>query len=66
MKNIVYRTKKKLIVKELDPSTDLMKIFHHTQANSKNFFPGQRCQKHKDGEIFVHRIRSLSYCYVKR
>ncbi len=33
MKNIVYRTKKKLIVKELDPGTGLMEIFHHTQAN---------------------------------
>ncbi len=49
MKNIVYRTKKKLIVKELDPGTDLMKIFHHTQANSKNFFLDSAAKNTKTG-----------------
>ncbi|MCP5007653.1 MAG: hypothetical protein GY941_27520 [Planctomycetes bacterium] len=38
MKNILIRTKKKLIVNELDPGTDLMNIFHHTHSNPKSFF----------------------------
>jgi para-aminobenzoate synthetase component 1 len=38
MANLVSKTRKKLIIKELDPGTDLLKIFHYTQAHSKNFF----------------------------
>ena len=38
MANFVNKTRKKLIIKELDPGTDLLKIFHHTQTHSKNFF----------------------------
>ena len=38
MANFVNKTRKKLIIRELDPSTDLLKIFHHTQTHSKNFF----------------------------
>jgi para-aminobenzoate synthetase component 1 len=49
MKNIVSRTKKKLIVKELDPGTDLMKIFHHTQVNSKSFFLDSAAKNPKTG-----------------
>jgi len=49
MKNIVSRTKKKLIVKELNPDTDLMKIFHHTQVNSKNFFLDSAAKNSKTG-----------------
>ncbi len=49
MKNIVSRTKKKLTVKELDPGTDLMKIFHHTQANSKSFFLDSAAKNPKTG-----------------
>ncbi len=49
MKNILSKTKKKLIVKELDPGTDLMKIFHHTQANSKSFFLDSAATNPKTG-----------------
>ncbi len=38
MVNLVSKTRKKLIIKELDPGTDLLKIFHHTQAHPKTFF----------------------------
>ena len=38
MANKVNRTGKKLIIKELDPGIDLLKIFHYTQTHSKNFF----------------------------
>ena len=38
MANFVNKIRKKLIIRELDPDTDLLKIFHHSQAHSKNFF----------------------------
>ncbi len=38
MANLVSKTREKLIIQELDPGTDMLNIFHHTQAHSKNFF----------------------------
>ncbi len=49
MKNTVSRTKNKLIIKELDPGTDLMRIFHHTQSNSKSFFLDSASKNAKTG-----------------
>ena len=49
MVNLVSKTRKKLIIKELDPGTDLLKIFHHTQAHSKNFFLDSANNNEKTG-----------------
>ncbi len=38
MTNITGNTRRKLTIRELDPGTDLLRIFHYTQAHSKNFF----------------------------
>ena len=49
MANFVSKTRKKLIIKELDPGTDLLKIFHHTQTHSKNFFLDSADNNEKTG-----------------
>ena len=49
MANLVSKTRKKLIIKELDSGTDLLKIFHHTQAQSKNFFLDSADNNEKTG-----------------
>ncbi|MDP6925259.1 MAG: aminodeoxychorismate synthase component I [Candidatus Scalindua sp.] len=49
MANLVSKTRKKLIIKELDPCTDLLRIFHHTQAHSKNFFLDSANNNEKTG-----------------
>ena len=38
MANFINRTKKKFIIRELDPDTDLLKVFQYTQAYQKSFF----------------------------
>ncbi len=38
MANFINRTKKKFIVRDLDPDTDLLKVFQYTQAHQKSFF----------------------------
>ena len=49
MANLVSKTRKKLIIKELDSGTDLLKIFHHTQAQAKNFFLDSADNNEKTG-----------------
>lgn len=49
MANFVSKTSKKLIIKELDPGTDLLKIFHQTQTQSKNFFLDSADNNEKTG-----------------
>lgn len=49
MANFVNRTKKKFIVKELDPDTDLLKVFQYTQARSKSFFLDSATKNEKTG-----------------
>ena len=49
MANLVSNTRKKLIIKELDPGTDLLKIFHHTHSHSKNFFLDSANNNEKTG-----------------
>jgi len=38
MANFISRTKKKFTARELDPDTDLLKVFQYTQAHQKSFF----------------------------
>jgi len=49
MANFLSKTRKKLIIRELDPDTDLLKIFHYTQAHSKNFFLDSADNNEKTG-----------------
>ena len=49
MANLVSKIRKKLIIKELDSGTDLLKIFHHTQAQAKNFFLDSADNNEKTG-----------------
>ena len=49
MANFLNKTRKKLIIRELDPDTDLLKIFHYTQAYSKNFFLDSADNNEKTG-----------------
>lgn len=49
MANLVSKTRKKLIIKELEPDTDLLKIFHHTQDHAKNFFLDSADNNEKTG-----------------
>ena len=49
MAKFISSTKKKFIVKELDPDTDLLKIFHYTQAHSKSFFLDSAIKNGKTG-----------------
>ena len=49
MANFLSKTRKKLIIKELDPDTDLLKIFHYTQDHSKNFFLDSADNNEKTG-----------------
>ncbi len=49
MANFVSKTGKKLIIKELDPGTDLLKIFHNTRTHSKNFFLDSATNNEKTG-----------------
>jgi para-aminobenzoate synthetase component I len=49
MANFISRTKKKFIVKELDPDTDLLKVFQYTQARSKSFFLDSAARNEKTG-----------------
>jgi para-aminobenzoate synthetase component 1 len=49
MANLVSKIRKKLIIKELDSGTDLLKIFHYTQDHSKNFFLDSADKNRKTG-----------------
>ncbi len=49
MANLESKTRKKLIIKELDCGTDLLKVFYHTQAQSKNFFLDSADNNEKTG-----------------
>ncbi|MEK6765870.1 MAG: anthranilate synthase component I family protein [Planctomycetota bacterium] len=49
MANFISRTKKKFIIKEMDPNTDLLKVFQYTQARSKSFFLDSATKNEKTG-----------------
>ncbi len=49
MAEFVSRAEYKLAVRELDPDTDLLKIFHYTSARSKNFFLDSALENEKTG-----------------
>ncbi|ODS32722.1 MAG: p-aminobenzoate synthetase component I [Candidatus Scalindua rubra] len=49
MVDFLSRTKNKLVIKEIDPDTDLLKIFHYTHTLSKSFFLDSAIKNEKTG-----------------